>query len=64
VASVAGLGGAAAAGASILYNWNTGRVVDLLGYTPVFVAAGILGPLGLAALVLMAGRIERVAGRG
>ncbi len=60
VASVAGLGGTAAALASVLYNWNTGRVVDLLGYTPVFVAAGILGPLGLASLFLLAGRIERV----
>jgi len=60
VASVAGLGGTAAALASVLYNWNTGRVVDLLGYTPVFVVAGILGPLGLASLFLLAGRIERV----
>ena len=60
VASVAGLGGTAAALASVLYNWNTGRVVDLLGYTPVFVAAGVLGPLGLAALILIAGPIERV----
>jgi len=60
VASVAGLGGTAAAVASVLYNWNTGRVVDLLGYTPVFVAAGVLGPLGLAALFLLAGPIERV----
>jgi hypothetical protein len=57
---VAGLGGTAAALASVLYNWNTGRVVDLLGYTPVFVAAGVLGPLGLAALILIAGPIERV----
>jgi ACS family hexuronate transporter-like MFS transporter len=63
VASVAGLGGTAAALASVLYNWNTGRVVDLLGYAPVFVAAGILGPMGLAAVVLLAGRIERVTAR-
>jgi ACS family hexuronate transporter-like MFS transporter len=63
VASVAGLGGTAAALASVLYNWNTGRVVDLLGYTPVFVVAGILGPLGLASLVLLAGRIERLSPR-
>jgi hypothetical protein len=34
--------------------------VDLLGYTPVFVAAGVLGPLGLASLFLIAGPIERV----
>jgi ACS family hexuronate transporter-like MFS transporter len=60
VASVAGLGGTAAAVASVLYNWNTGRVVDLLGYTPVFIAAGVLGPLGLAAVFLLAGRIQRV----
>jgi MFS transporter, ACS family, hexuronate transporter len=60
VASVAGLGGTAAAVASVLYNWNTGRVVDLLGYTPVFVAAGVLGPLGLVSVFLLAGRIERV----
>jgi ACS family hexuronate transporter-like MFS transporter len=63
VASVAGLGGTAAAVASVLYNWNTGRVVDLLGYTPVFVAAAALGPLGLAALFLLAGRIARVRAR-
>ena len=63
VASVAGLGGTAAALASVLYNWNTGRVVDLLGYTPVFVVAGVLGPLGLASLFLLAGRIERVRAR-
>ncbi len=63
VASVAGLGGAAAALASVLYNWNTGRVVDIAGYTPVFVAAGVLGPLGLLALVALAGRIERVPPR-
>jgi hypothetical protein len=31
-----------------------------MGYTPVFVAAGILGPLGLGAVMLLAGRIERV----
>ncbi|HYN01883.1 MAG TPA: MFS transporter [Vicinamibacteria bacterium] len=60
VASVAGLGGTAAALASVLYNWNTGRVVDILGYTPVFVVAGVLGPLGLASIFLLAGRIERV----
>jgi MFS transporter, ACS family, hexuronate transporter len=63
VASVAGLGGTAAATASVLYNWNTGRIVDLMGYTPVFVVAGILGPMGLAAVLLLAGRIEPVRAR-
>jgi ACS family hexuronate transporter-like MFS transporter len=57
VASVFGLGGTSAAIASVMYNWGTGRVVDAMGYTPMFVVAGILGPLGLAATLLLAGRI-------
>jgi ACS family hexuronate transporter-like MFS transporter len=64
VASVAGLGGTAAAVASVLYNWNTGRVVDLMGYTPVFAAAALLGPLGLVAVLLLAGRIQRLEIKG
>src|SRR5262245_52459686 len=60
VGSVFGLGGSAAAIASVLYNWNTARVVDAFGYTPVFVVAGVLGPLGLVLTLLLAGRIERV----
>lgn len=60
VASVAGLGGSAAAAASILYNWNTAVVVDAVGYTPVFVVAGLLGPAGLLAVTLIAGPIQRV----
>jgi ACS family hexuronate transporter-like MFS transporter len=58
VGSVFGLGGTAAAIASVLYNWNTARVVDAFGYAPVFVAAGVLGPLGLVLTLLLAGRIE------
>ena len=57
VGSVFGLGGTSAAIASVLYNFGTGRVVDAMGYTPVFVVAGVLGPLGLAATILLAGRI-------
>jgi ACS family hexuronate transporter-like MFS transporter len=57
VGSVFGLGGTSAAIASVLYNWGTGRVVDAMGYAPMFVVAGILGPLGLVATVLLAGRI-------
>jgi len=35
-----------------------------MGYAPMFVVAGILGPLGLVATVLLAGRIVpiRIAG--
>jgi len=60
VGSVFGLGGTAAAVASVLYNQGTGHVVGSFGYTPVFVVAGLLGPVGLALTLLLAGRIERV----
>jgi MFS transporter, ACS family, aldohexuronate transporter len=61
VGSVFGLGGAAAALSSMLFTWGTGRVVDAFGYTPVFVVAGCLGPLGLAATLWLTGRIDKVA---
>ena len=61
VGSVFGLGGAAAALASILFTWGTGQVVDAFGYTPVFLVAGVLGPLGLVVTLWLAGRIDMVA---
>jgi ACS family hexuronate transporter-like MFS transporter len=60
VGSVFGLGGAAAAVASILFTWGTGQIVDAFGYTPVFLIAGVLGPLGLVVTVMLAGRIRAV----
>jgi ACS family hexuronate transporter-like MFS transporter len=60
VGSVFGLGGAAAAVASILFTWGTGQIVDAFGYTPVFLVAGLLGPLGLVVTVTLAGRIRGV----
>jgi len=57
VASVFGLGGTSAAIASVLYNWGTGQVVDTLGYAPIFICAGLLGPLGLLATIALAGPI-------
>ena len=60
VGSVFGLGGAAAAVASILFTWGTGQVVDAFGYTPVFLTAAVLGPLGLVVTLVLAGRIDRV----
>ena len=57
VASVFGLGGTSAALASVLYNWGTGRVVDAAGYAPVFIVAGVLGPLGLVVTLALAGRV-------
>jgi ACS family hexuronate transporter-like MFS transporter len=60
VASVFGLGGTSAAIASVIYNWGTGRVVDAMGYTPVFVVAGVLGPLGLVLTMVLAGRVAPI----
>jgi ACS family hexuronate transporter-like MFS transporter len=64
VGSVFGLGGAAAALASIVFTWGTGQVVDVFGYTPVFFVAGLLGPLGLVVTLWLAGRIAPLAIEG
>ena len=61
VGSVFGLGGAAAALASVMFTYGTGHAVDSFGYAPVFVVAAVLGPLGLAVTLLLAGRIGRIA---
>jgi ACS family hexuronate transporter-like MFS transporter len=61
VGSVFGLGGAAAALASVLFTWGTGQVVDAFGYTPVFLVAAALGPLGLVVTIGLAGRISTLA---
>ena len=72
IASVTGLSGTAAAVASAAYVFGTGYVVDYFKahglanpYTPIFVLAGLLGPLGLVVLLALAGRIQpvRLAGR-
>ena len=60
VGSVFGLGGLAAAVASVLFTWATGRIVDSYGYTPVFLIAGVLGPAGLVVTLALAGRIAGV----
>lgn len=60
VGSVFGLGGAAAAIASIAFTWGTGQVVDAFGYPPMFLVAGILGPLGLIVTLSLAGRIHQL----
>ena len=60
VGSVFGLGGLAAAVASVLFTWATGRIVDSYGYTPVFLIAGVLGPAGLVVTLALAGRIVGV----
>jgi ACS family hexuronate transporter-like MFS transporter len=61
VASVAGLGGVGAGIGSMIFIFTTGWVVDHFSYTPVFVTAGLLAPLGTIALFLLAGPIRKVA---
>jgi len=60
VASVAGLGGMGAGIGSMIFIFATGWVVDHFSYTPVFTAAGLLGPLGTLLLFLLSGRIVPV----
>ncbi|MEO5896666.1 MAG: MFS transporter [Vicinamibacterales bacterium] len=60
VGSVFGMGGAAAALASVMFTFGTGRVVDAFGYTPVFLVSAVLGPIGLVVTLLLAGRIGKV----
>jgi ACS family hexuronate transporter-like MFS transporter len=60
VASVAGLGGVGAGIGSMIFTFGTGWVVDRWSYTPVFTAAGLLGPIGTAVLFALAGRVQPV----
>jgi ACS family hexuronate transporter-like MFS transporter len=60
VASVAGLGGMGAGIGSMIFIFATGWVVDHFSYTPIFTAAGLLGPLGTLVLFSLSGRITAV----
>jgi ACS family hexuronate transporter-like MFS transporter len=60
VGAVFGLGGVAAGVGSFAFMMLSGFVVQRFSYAPMFVAAGLLGPLGAVALFALAGRIERV----
>ena len=57
VGAVFGLGGTAAGVGSLLVMLAVGWVVQHFSYTPVFIAAAALGPLGAATLLLLVGRI-------
>lgn len=63
VGSVFGLGGMAAGISSMLFINLTGHVVQRFSYTPVFTAAGLLGPLGALALFTFMGRIAPIEER-
>ena len=61
VGSVAGMGGMGAGIGAILFTLFTGFVVDHFSYTPVLIAAGLLPVLGTTVLLLLGGRVQRVA---
>jgi MFS transporter, ACS family, hexuronate transporter len=60
VGAVAGMGGTAAGVASLLFNLSTAPLAKHFGYGFVLTIAGVMAPLGLLLLVLVAGDIKRV----
>ena len=61
VGSIAGLGGTGAGIGSMIFIFTTGWVVDHFSYTPILITAGILAPVGTLVLLLLSGRIEKLA---
>jgi ACS family hexuronate transporter-like MFS transporter len=62
VGAVAGMGGTAAGIASLLFNLLTAPLAHRFGYGFVLTIAGVMAPVGLLLLLLVAGDIKRVDG--
>ena len=60
VGTLAGLGGSTAALGSVLFSTWLIPLISKTSYTPVFIMAAILVPLGIGAIYLLGGKIERV----
>src|SRR5262249_2521079 len=60
VGAVFGLGGVAAGAGSFAFMIASGWVVEKFSYGPMFLLAGLLGPLGALALFILAGPIRPV----
>lgn len=60
VGVVAGMGGTAAGLASLMFNLATAPMARHFGYGFVLTVAGVLAPIGLGLMLLLAGKIERV----
>ncbi len=60
VGTVAGMGQSGAGIGSVIFVLCTGWVVDHFSYTPILIAAGILGPLATISLMLIGGKFEKV----
>jgi MFS transporter, ACS family, hexuronate transporter len=61
VGSIAGFAGTAAGIGAMIFTLSTGWVVDHFSYTPILVAAGLLGPTATAVLFLVGGPVHPVA---
>jgi ACS family hexuronate transporter-like MFS transporter len=59
VGGVFGLGGSAAGLGSLLAMLGTGWTAQHFSFTPVFIAAALMGPLAATALLLLVGRIPQ-----
>ncbi|MFT3780663.1 MAG: MFS transporter [Nibricoccus sp.] len=57
VGGVFGLGGSAAGLGSLIVMLCTGWIAQHFSFTPVFIAAGLMGPIAAVALLLLVGRI-------
>lgn len=60
VGVVAGMGGTAAGLASLMFNLSTAPLAKHFGYGFVLTVAGLLAPIGLGLLLLLAGKIQRL----
>jgi len=60
VGGVFGLGGSAAGLSSLLVTLGAGWTAQHFSFTPVFIAAGLMGPVAAMALMLLVGRIPEV----
>ncbi|HTB80657.1 MAG TPA: MFS transporter [Opitutaceae bacterium] len=58
VGSIAGFAGTAAGLGAVIFTMSTGWVVDHFSYTPILIAAGLLGPLATAVLFILVGKVR------
>jgi ACS family hexuronate transporter-like MFS transporter len=61
VGAVAGMGGTAAGIASLIFNLSTAPLAHRFGYGFVLTLAGVLAPIGLLLLIVVAGPVHRVS---
>jgi ACS family hexuronate transporter-like MFS transporter len=60
VGSVVGIGGAAGALGGAILAWVAGHILQHHSYLPLFVIAGVMHPLAMAAIQLLAPKIDKI----